>query len=154
MAEIKLNWDMDPEKRLEEEIKASKSSGAEEVGNHLLKCFKTNEQLKKDYKERKITLEKTWNHIVERAKKELNGKSGYVNPETVYGWAKDYIQDVKIEEKPKEDLVLDIKTKEEIKEEARKKYFEAEMKKLKEKQRRKKEKEAEKLKAEQQISLF
>jgi len=142
MAEIKLDWDMESSERLTEEIKASKNNGAIKVGNYILKCFETDEKISKDYKDRKITLDNVWKHVFNRAKIKLGNKSGYIEPATVYGWAKDYIQDIKTKTPESATLILDIKTQQELKEQAKKEFKELEIRKLqKEADQVKKEKE-------------
>ena len=142
MAEVKLDWDMEPSERLEEEIKASDNQYVIKIGNHILKCFKTNDQLAKDYKDRKITLKKIQEHIVNNARTALGGKDGCIEDQTVYGWAKDYIQDVKTKASESPELILDVKTQEDLRKQAEEEFKKSEIRKMQEEAERvKKEKE-------------
>ena len=130
MAQVKIDWNLDSSERLTEEIKASDNQHAIKIGNHILKCFKTDEQLAKDYKDRKITLKKIQEHVINNARSALGGKDGYIEDPTVYGWAKDYIQDVKAKVSESPELILDVKTQEDLKQQAEEEFKKSEIRKI------------------------
>ncbi len=53
------------------------------------------------------SLEQCCKKIMDKAKKELGGKSGYVEPETVFGWVDDYYGFVE-EPSTKSEKIIDI----------------------------------------------
>lgn len=51
---------------------------------------KIDAQLSEALKDKSKDFDKCWNYIVSKAKKELNGHSGYIQPSIVFGWAIHY----------------------------------------------------------------
>lgn len=61
----------------------------ETLKKYFDEAIKTDEALKNVYEESKI--EGCQKYIMDQAKKYLNGVSGYIEPEIVYKWARDYM---------------------------------------------------------------
>jgi len=96
MAEIKLDWDMEPSDRLQVEINNSKNSAQIIVGKQLLEDFKVDSKLSARYSDMKFTLINVWDSIIERARAELGSKNGAVEDSKVFGWAREFVLDGEI----------------------------------------------------------
>ena len=97
MAEIELNFEMDPVERLQIEIEHTSNGMLKCIGNYLLEQFQKDEVLKNCYKDRKITLAAIECYVNTCANKYLNGVNGGVEDKVVYGWVLHYVQDEKVE---------------------------------------------------------
>lgn len=97
MAEIELNFEMDPVERNQIETEHTSNGMLKCIGNYLLEQFKKDEVLKNCYKDRKITLEAIECYVNTCANKYLNGVNGGVEDKVVYGWVLHYVQDEKVE---------------------------------------------------------
>lgn len=172
MAEIKLDWDLDPIERLKVEIENEKDENAKIIGNQLLKDFESDEKLRDCYKSKKISLSEVWKAIMDRAQKIAKSNSCCVKDDDVYSWARQFILDGKIQEKTDAELLINVATKEELIKQAEEEFKKKEMarleeekakkqnelidaeKKKKELQAKKEKEKIEKLKEEGQISLW
>lgn len=146
---IELDFSLDPIERLKIEIESTQDLNCKKIGAYLLEQFAKDEPLKNAYRDRKIVLNAVGNFVVECAKKELNGKNGFIDDEVVYGWVLHYVQDEPVKIAEAEKLVLSVEDKEAAKKRAIAKFEADELAKIKAKEQKKAE--AEKRKVEKEI---
>ena len=150
--EVELDWDMDPTERLKVEMEALQENDQMRlVAKMLIEEFAKDPNLAAAYKERKVTLEAIIKYIMAEAQKAAVNNRAMIEDKTVYGWAIHFVQDGEVKKTDAKKLsvaVLPKKTEEEIAEQAKKDFYEAEMKRLAEEKR--KAEEAAKKEAERQ----
>lgn len=163
MAELTLEFDMNPIERIKLETEYAENDISKKVGLFLSKQFETDNVLANCYKDRKITLEDIYEFIYKSAEKYLNNKSGAISEDVVYGWSIHFIQDENVKVPEKESFKLTKEDENETKAKAMKRFEEEELEKIRKAEQKKKEaleKKAikEKLKEEEergkQLSLF
>lgn len=85
-------------------ILATAKDEKEVIQKYLDEFSKEDPQVKEGLQNEKKDINECWDFIVNKAKKELNGKNGFLNPNTVFGWAIHYYTEEK--EKIDEELKL------------------------------------------------
>ena len=145
---IDLDWGMDPSERLRIEMKALQENDQMRlVAKELIAEFAKDPSLAEAYRAKKRTLDEVIDYIVGEARKMAVGGRAVVRDEEVYGWAIHYVQDGKENGTKEKKLSVGVLTKEdeaEIAEKAKKDFYDAEMRRLKEEAERKDKKEREK----------
>lgn len=143
-----LDWFMDPSERLRIEMESLQENDQMRlVAKELIAEFAKDPGLAEAYRAKKRTLEEVVDYIVGEARKMAVGSRAVVRDEEVYGWAIHYVQDGKEKEKKAKKLSVGVLTKEdeaELAEKARKDFYDAEMRRLKEEAERKAKREREK----------
>lgn len=142
--EVELDWGMDPTERLKTEMEALEEKDQMRlVAKMLIEEFAKDPNLAKAYKDRKVTLKAVIDYITKEARKLAVQNCAMVSDETVYGWAIHFVQDGVVKETKDKTLTVNVltkKTEDEIAEQAKKDFYEAEMKKLEEEKRKAEEK--------------
>lgn len=142
--EVELDWDMDPTERLKVEMEALQENDQMRlVAKMLIEEFTKDPNLATAYKERKVTLEAIIKYIMAEAQKAAVNNRAMIEDKTVYGWAIHFVQDGDVKKTDAKKLsvaVLPKKTEEEIAEQAKRDFYEAEMKRLAEEKRKAEEK--------------
>lgn len=145
---IELDWGMDPSERLRIEMESLQENDQMRiVAKELISEFAKDPNLAEAYRSKKRTLEEVIDYIVGEARKMAIGSRAVVRDEEVYGWAIHYVQDGKEKETKAKKLSVGVLTKEdeaELAEKARKDFYDAEMRRLKEEAERKAKREREK----------
>lgn len=150
---VELDWDMDPTERLKAEMgELQENDHMRLVAEMLIGEFAKFPNLAAAYRDRKVTLKAVIDYIMSEAQKTAVNNRAMIEDKTVYGWAIHFVQDGKVKDAGKKPSVkiLPKKTEEEIAEQAKKDFYEAEMKRLAEEKAKAEEaakKEAEKAKA-------
>ena len=145
---IELDWGMDPSERLRIEMESLQENDQMRlVANERIAEFAKDQSLAEAYRAKKRTLEEVIDYIVGEARKMAVGSRAVVRDEEVYGWAIHYVQDGKEKGTKEKKLSVGVLTKEdeaELVEKAKKDFYDAEMRLLKEEADRKAKKEREK----------
>lgn len=76
-------------------ILATAKNEKEVIQKYLEEVSKEDSQVKEGLQNEKKDINECWDFIVNKAKKELNGKNGFLNPNTVFGWAIHYYTEEK-----------------------------------------------------------
>lgn len=145
---IDLDWGMDPSERLRIEMEALQENDQMRlVAKELISEFAKDPNLAEAYRAKKRTLDEVIDYIVGEARKMAIGSRAVVRDEEVYGWAIHYVQDGKEKDTKAKKLSVGVLTKEdeaELTEKARKDFYDAEIRRLKEEAERKAKREREK----------
>ena len=144
MQEIELSFELDPIERLEKEIEVEDDSQRVVIGNYLKSRFESDEALRNAYKGKKRTLRDVYKYVIDCAKNLApNGYGVMVEDKDVYGWAVHYILDGKQEHTTKT-YTLTKEEKKSIEEQAKERYMNEVLAKLRAEDEEKKKKEEEK----------
>lgn len=147
---IELEWGMDPSERLRIEMESLQENDQMRlVAKELISEFAKDPSLAEEYRAKKRTLEEVIDYIVGEARKMAVCGRAVVRDEEVYGWAIHYVQDGKEKVTKAKKLSVGVLTKDdeaELAEKARKDFYDAEMKRLKDEAERKAKREREKAK--------
>ena len=144
MQEIELSFELDPIERLEKEIEVEDDSQRVVIGNYLKSRFESDEVLRNAYKDKKRTLRDVYKYVIDCAKKLApNGYGVMVEDKDVYNWAVHYILDGE-QEHTTETYTLTKEEKKSIEEQAKEKYMNEVLAKLRAEDEEKKKKEEEK----------
>lgn len=145
MQEIELSFELDPIERLEKEIEIEEDSQKVIIGRYLRSRFESDETLRNAYKEQKRTLDDVYAYVIDCARKlaQSSDSGVMVEDKDVYNWAVHYILDGD-EIREGETYVLSIQEKKSIEEQAREKYMNEVLAKLRAEDEEKKKKEEEK----------
>ena len=128
---LTLDFEMDPVERLKKEIEFTNDDSQKRIGEFLLVEFSKDENIKNDYKERKVTLENIYNSIVEVARKKANGSSCVsISDEEVFGLAIHFIHDGEIKNQNSSSYTLSKDEKKSLEEQAKEEYFAEQKRKL------------------------
>ena len=144
MQEIELSFELDAIERLEKEIEIEDDSQRVVIGKYLKSRFESDEVLRNAYKDKKRTLKDVYKYVIDCAKNLApNGYGVMVEDKDVYGWAVHYILDGKQEHTTKT-YTLTKEEKKSIEEQAKEKYMNEVLAKLRAEDEEKKKKEEEK----------
>lgn len=144
MQEIELSFDLDPIERLDKEIEIEEDSQKVIIGRYLRSRFESDETLRNAYKEQKRTLDDVYEHVIHCARELAKNNNGVmVEDKDVYNWAVHYILDGD-EIREGETYVLSVEEKKSIEEQAKEKYMNEVLAKLRAEDEEKKKKEEEK----------
>ena len=144
MQEIELSFELDPIERLEKEIEIEDDSQRVVIGQYLKSRFESDEVLRNAYKDKKRTLRDVYKYVIDCARNLApNGYGVMVEDKDVYGWAVHYILDGKQEHTTKT-YKLTKEEKKSIEEQAKERYMNEVLAKLKAEDEEKKKKEEEK----------
>ena len=128
---LTLDFEMDPVERLKKEIEFTNDNSQKRIGEFLLEEFSKDENIKNDYKERKVTLENIYNSIVEVARKKANGSSCVaISDEEVFGLAIHFIHDGEIKNQNSSSYTLSKAEKKSLEEQAKEEYLAEQKRKL------------------------
>ena len=154
---LTLDFEMDPVERLKKEIEFTNDDSQKRIGEFLLEEFSKDENIKNDYKERKVTLENIYNSIefskdenikndykerkvtleniynsiVEVARKKANGLSCVsISDEEVFGLAIHFIHDGEIKNQNSSSYTLSKDEKKSLEEQAKEEYLAEQKRKL------------------------
>lgn len=86
---------------LEEDLKKETNYSKRQVGNFILNRLAIDKDAEKKWEKQHKCLDNCWNYILDKARAEADGESCYCAEDgIVYGWALEYMLDIKTEEKP------------------------------------------------------
>ena len=143
---IELDFGMDPVERLTKEIEFTQDANKKAMGNFLLEEFKKDETIKADYRDKKITLDKIYQFIVneaqKRAKAQKNSTCVVMSDAEVFGMIVHYVHDGASAASKDTTYTLTREEKKNLEEEAKKQYLAEQKAKLAEEEAKKAEKEA------------
>lgn len=144
MQEIELSFELDPIERLEKEIEIEEDSQKVIIGRYLRSRFESDETLRNAYKNKKRTLRDVYEYVIDCARElAKNNNVVMVEDKDVYNWAVHYILDGE-QERVDETYVLSVEEKKSIEEQAKEKYMNEVLAKLRAEDEEKKKKEEEK----------
>lgn len=144
MQEIELSFELDPIERLDKEIKIEDDSQKVIIGRYLRSRFESDEVLRNAYKEEKKTLDDVYEYVIDCARElAKNNNAVMVEDKDVYNWAVHYILDGE-QRREGETYVLSVEEKKSIEEQAKEKYMNEVLAKLRAEDEEKKKKEEEK----------
>lgn len=144
MAEIEIDYTMDPVERLKLEMSANKEPFYQAIGKYMLEQFTLDIGLKNAYFERKLTLKQVVDYINDCAHKKLDGHNGAIEDTEVFGWVIHFIQDEKVEITNANSYKITKEDEEEAKKRALEKFERAELERLEEEKEAKEEAEKKK----------
>ena len=144
MQEIELSFELDPIERLDKEIEIEEDSQKVIIGRYLRSRFESDETLRNAYKEEKKTLDDVYKYVIDCARElAKNNNAVMVEDKDVYNWAVHYILDGE-QRREGETYVLSVEEKKSIEEQAKEKYMNEVLAKLRAEDEEKKKKEEEK----------
>ena len=143
MQEIELSFELDPIERLDKEIEIEEDSQKVIIGRYLRSRFESDETLRNAYKEEKKTLDDVYEYVIDCARElAKNNNAVMVEDKDVYNWAVQYILDGE-QRREGETYVLSVEEKKSIEEQAKEKYMNEVLAKLRAEDEEKKKKEEE-----------
>ena len=144
MQEIELSFELDPIERLDKEIEIEEDSQRVVIGQYLKSRFESDEVLRNAYKDKKRTLRDVYEYVINCARElAKNNNAVMVEDKDVYNWAVHYILDGE-QEREDETYVLSVEEKKSIEEQAKERYMNEVLAKLRAEDEEKKKKEEEK----------